>query len=94
MKTTEPYRNWCLKKIKTIIIAIKPCFMKQKIICIVFLITAVYMQASSKECAKVFKQPAGESISQPKRKVLPVALTEETETVLTASPFSRLLSGM
>jgi hypothetical protein len=65
--------------------------MKQKLIYTVLLIIAMYLPASSKECAKVFKQAAAGNTLPVKQK----ASVETGEiTALPASPFSRLLFNL
>jgi hypothetical protein len=65
--------------------------MKQKLIYTVLLIMAMYLPASSKECAKVFKQAAAENLLPVKQES---SVETEEITGLPASPFSQLLFNL
>jgi len=64
--------------------------MKQKLIYTVLLIMAVYLPASSKECAKVFKQATVENLLPVKQE----SSVDKEITGLPASPFSSLLFNL
>ena len=68
--------------------------MKQKIIYIVLFIAAMYLPASSKECAKVIKCAVTESLVQIKAKVAPGASEVQEASASPVSPFSRLLFNL
>jgi hypothetical protein len=65
--------------------------MKQKIIYLVLLVTAMYLPASSKECAKVFKCVGTESVIQVPKKT---SFEINEEAALPVSPFNRLLFNL
>ncbi|MEP6748018.1 MAG: hypothetical protein ABJB86_09850 [Bacteroidota bacterium] len=67
--------------------------MKQKIIYVVLFVAAMYLPASSKECAKVIKCGVTENLVQTKEKIAPAA-SEMQEAGLPVSPFSRLLFNL
>jgi hypothetical protein len=65
--------------------------MKQKMICLVLVVIAMYLQASPKECAKICSHMATESGSQTTKKAV-----EETkeEAALPVSPLSRMVFNL
>jgi hypothetical protein len=68
--------------------------MKQKIIYFVLLVIAMYLPASSKECAKILKCVVTESLVQMKEKARPEVSVVKDEAALPVSPFSRLLFNL
>jgi len=65
--------------------------MKQKTIYCVLLAAALYLPASSKECAKVLKEAAGENLLQVKQETV---VETEAISIWPVSPFSRLLFNL